>query len=200
MMKIRTITTLSPLMTRTVIASVAFGLLHGAPTMAQAAGAGLMKTWPKDGPWLTELRRDADGSHTCITGAAFGSPHTFVLEIASRPDIFALMLVDEEAGAPGASRLTVTVDGAEVARLPIEISGPARLTRADQGAAVRALLPRLAQAHSAGIAIGDTTYEVQPGGLAEAARSLAACEQDAGIRPGATGTGPVGTGPQARTR
>ncbi|ANN76930.1 hypothetical protein [Bordetella flabilis] len=192
MMKISSLTALAPMMTRTIAAMAAFGLLHGTSAMAQPAGAGLMKAWPKDGPWLTELRRDADGSHTCITGAAFSSPHAFVLEIASRPDIFALMLIDKEAGGTGASRLAVTLDGAEVARLPIEVSGPARLTRADESTEVRALLPRLAQAHSAGIAIGDTTYEIQPGGLAEAARSLAACEQEAGIRPGTAGTGAQG--------
>jgi hypothetical protein len=192
MMKLPTITTLAPMMTRTLAAWAAFGLLHGAPAMAQGGGAGLVKTWPKDGPWLTELRRDADGSHTCITGAAFSSPHAFVMEIASRPDIFALMLIDKEAGETAASRLAVTLDGAEVARLPIEISGPARLTRADQSSKVRALLPRLAQARSAGIAIGDTTYEIEPGGLATAARSLAACERDAGISPDASDTGAQG--------
>ncbi|WP_454627569.1 hypothetical protein [Bradyrhizobium cenepequi] len=70
-------------------------LLLTTPALAQGAAPGRVKIWPNDGNWLTELRRDADGSHACVTGAPFNSPHTFVLEFASRPGFFALMLVDQ---------------------------------------------------------------------------------------------------------
>jgi hypothetical protein len=156
----------------------AFSLILGAPAWAQPASAGLIKAWPKDGAWLTELRRDADGSYICVTGAPFTSPHGFVLEIASRPDIFALMLVDQsQPGGVPASRMAVTLDGTEVASLPILASGPARLTPKEESARVRQLVPRMAQAQAVSLVIGPTAYAVDPDRLADASRTLAACER-----------------------
>jgi hypothetical protein len=83
------------------------------PALAQGAAPGRVKIWPKGGSWLTELRRDADGTYTCVTGAPFNAPHTFVLEFASRPEFFALMLVDQTDPGATAPQMTVSLDGSE---------------------------------------------------------------------------------------